>query len=55
MEDILNKVQTPCYICDEKLLEKNLQKLDSLQQQTGVKILLAIKAFEALKILPVER
>ena len=41
----LNKVQTPCYICEEELLEKNLQLLKQIEDQSGAKILLALKGF----------
>ena len=36
---------TPCYVCEESLLEANLKILESIQNQTGIKILLALKAF----------
>ncbi len=36
---------TPVFICQEDLLEKNLQTLDYVQQKTGAKILLALKGF----------
>ena len=41
----ITKVETPCYIVDERLLTKNLQVLKSVKDRTGVKILLAQKAF----------
>lgn len=40
-----NKIKTPCYIVDEKLLTKNLEILKYVQDKTGAKILLATKAF----------
>jgi carboxynorspermidine decarboxylase len=42
--DITN-IETPCYIVDERLLIKNLEVLKSVKDRTGVKILLAQKAF----------
>ncbi len=36
---------TPCYIVDERLLEKNLKILHSVQKRTGCNILLALKGF----------
>ena len=45
LENILNDVVTPCYICEEALLEKKLQLLEHIQQKSGVKILLALKGF----------
>jgi carboxynorspermidine decarboxylase len=40
-----NKVKTPCYICDEELLESNLKILDDVQRRSGAKIILALKGF----------
>ncbi len=45
-------VPTPCYIVDEKLLDRNLQILDSVQQRTGCKILLALKGFSMFATFP---
>lgn len=36
---------SPCYVCEEKLLEKNLQLLKYVQDEADVKILLALKGF----------
>ncbi len=44
MQDF-SKVQTPCYICEEELLENNLKLLDSVQKESGAKIILALKGF----------
>ena len=41
----VDKIKTPCYICEEELLEKNLQILDSVQKKSGAKIILALKGF----------
>jgi carboxynorspermidine decarboxylase len=38
-------VPTPAYVVDFRLLERNLQILDSVQQRTGCQILLALKGF----------
>lgn len=43
---------TPCYVVDEGLLEKNLQILDSVQQRTGCRILLAQKGFSMFSVYP---
>jgi len=40
-----SKVPTPCYVCEETLLEKNLKILDYVQKRSGAKILLALKGF----------
>ncbi|MBI5094244.1 MAG: carboxynorspermidine decarboxylase [Candidatus Hydrogenedentes bacterium] len=51
----LNDVPTPCYVCDESLLEQNLRLLDSVQQRTGCKILLALKGFAMWATFPLVR
>lgn len=40
-----NEVQTPSYICEEELLEKNLKLLQYVQMSSGAKIILALKGF----------
>ncbi|MDD2457082.1 MAG: carboxynorspermidine decarboxylase [Eubacteriales bacterium] len=47
-----HSVPTPCYVVDEKLLERNLKILDSVQQRTGCKILLALKGFSMFATFP---
>ncbi len=41
----INKLPSPCYIVDERLLKKNLEILDRVQKESGAKIILATKAF----------
>ena len=36
---------TPMYICEEALLEKNLQLMERVQRESGAKIILALKGF----------
>jgi len=43
----LGELDTPCYLIDLGLLEKNLQVLQLVQQRTGCKILLAQKGYAA--------
>jgi len=47
-----NSLPTPCYIIDERLLEKNLKVLDQVQKQTGCSILLALKGFSMFSTFP---
>ncbi|MFH0925629.1 MAG: carboxynorspermidine decarboxylase [bacterium] len=47
-----SKIPTPCYILDEKLLEKNLALLDNVQKKSGAKILLALKGFAMWNTFP---
>lgn len=39
------RIDTPCFVVDEIALQRNLDILDSVQQRTGAKILLALKGF----------
>lgn len=48
----LNSIPSPCYVVDERLLIKNLEVLDSVQQRTGCKILLAQKGFSMYSVYP---
>ncbi|MCD6257983.1 MAG: carboxynorspermidine decarboxylase [Helicobacteraceae bacterium] len=40
-----SNIPSPCYVCEEALLEKNLELLEYVQQQSGAKIILALKGF----------
>lgn len=42
---IAKKIKEPCYILDEEKLEKNLEILHYVKEQSGAKILLALKGF----------
>jgi carboxynorspermidine decarboxylase len=48
-------IPTPCYVCDEAALESNLKILDSVQQRTGCRILLALKGFAMYSLFPLIR
>ncbi len=41
----LDNIKTPCYVCEEELLEHNLKVLKNIQDQSGAKIILALKGF----------
>ncbi|WP_456401780.1 carboxynorspermidine decarboxylase [Hydrogenimonas sp.] len=41
----ISQVPTPCYVCEEALLERNLKILDRVRERSGAKILLALKGF----------
>ncbi|MEM7180297.1 MAG: carboxynorspermidine decarboxylase [Spirochaetota bacterium] len=45
IESVKSKVDSPAYLLDDKLLENNCKSLGQLQKETGVSILLALKAF----------
>ena len=40
-----SKISTPCYVVDRRLLQKNLEVLEYVQNSTECKILLALKGF----------
>lgn len=46
------KVETPCYVIDERQLRRNLELLRYVRQESGCKILLAQKAFSAFAVYP---
>ena len=46
------KVETPCYVIDEKQLRKNLELLKYVREKAGCKILLAQKAYSAFATYP---
>jgi len=48
----LSGLPSPCYIVDERLLKRNLEILQSIQQRTGCKILLALKGFSMYSVFP---
>ena len=41
----IEDIPTPCYVCEEELLEKNLLILDDVQKRSGAKVILALKGF----------
>lgn len=49
----IQKLPTPCYVVDEKLLRRNLEVLDHVQKSTGAKILLALKGFSMFSTFPI--
>jgi carboxynorspermidine decarboxylase len=46
------RVPSPCFVVDEVAIERNLQILQQVQQQSGAKILLALKAFSMFSLAP---
>lgn len=43
--DSLDELPSPAFVCEERLLKKNLELLKKVQERSGVKILLALKGF----------
>lgn len=50
--DWINKVDTPCYVIDERRLRENLEILADVRRRAGCKILLAQKAYSAFATYP---
>jgi diaminopimelate decarboxylase len=42
----IKSINTPAYVVDERLLRKNLETLDYVQESTGCKILLALRNYK---------
>ena len=52
---VIETLPTPCYIVDEKRLRENGEVLCHLRERTGVKVLLAQKAFSVFGTYPILR
>ena len=48
----LSRVPSPCYVVDEAATERNLQVLARVQEESGAKVLLALKAFSMFAMAP---
>ena len=44
-KEITDRVKTPCYLISEAVIKRNCELLASVQERTGAKILLALKAY----------
>lgn len=51
----INKLPSPCYVMEEKLLRDNLSLIKSVKDRAGVNIILAFKAFALWKAFPIVR
>ncbi len=51
----LSKIPNPCYVIEESLLRKNLEKIRNVSQEAGVEIILAFKGFSLWKVFPIVR
>ena len=50
-----DSVDTPCFIVNEDLLERNMKILETVKKESGVKILLALKGFAMYSTFPLIR
>ena len=46
------RIPTPCYVCDEEKLKRNLITLERVQKEAGCRILLALKGFAMFSAFP---
>lgn len=53
--ELVQKVETPCYLISEDIISENCAILDGVQLRTGAKILLALKAFALPALFPIIR
>ncbi len=47
------QIPNPCYVIEEALLRKNLEKIRNVSQEAGVEIILAFKGFSMWKVFPI--
>ncbi|MDP4184064.1 MAG: carboxynorspermidine decarboxylase, partial [Bacteroidota bacterium] len=40
-----NRIPSPCYVLDERLLRKNLELIANVKKEAGIDIILAFKGF----------
>ncbi|MRJ02255.1 MAG: carboxynorspermidine decarboxylase [Epsilonproteobacteria bacterium] len=52
IEEVLHRIPTPCYICEERLLRRNLEILDEIERESGAKIIVALKGFAMWSTFP---
>ena len=55
LENNIDKIPSPCYVLEEKLLRRNLTLIRSVAQRANVEIILAFKAFALWKSFPIFR
>ncbi|MDO9263371.1 MAG: carboxynorspermidine decarboxylase, partial [Desulfosalsimonadaceae bacterium] len=51
----LRRVSTPCFVLDLAALKRNLKILQTVQDRTGCRILLALKGFAMFSVFPLIR
>ncbi len=54
-KNMINNIETPCYVLEEDLFRKNLSLIRSVKEQAGIEIILAFKAFALWKTFPIIR
>lgn len=54
-DTLVSRVETPCYLISEEAVRRNCETLARVQERTGAKILLALKAFALPELFPLIR
>jgi carboxyaminopropylagmatine decarboxylase len=52
MKNILSTLPSPCWLLEEEKLQKNLELISDIKQQSGAKVLLALKGYALWKSFP---
>src|SRR5690606_14931674 len=52
VEMIIEKIPSPAFVLEEKLLRKNLELIAGVQREAGVEIILALKGFAMWSVFP---
>jgi carboxynorspermidine decarboxylase len=47
------EIPSPCFVIDEALLRRNLEKISNIRDQAGIEIILALKGFALWSVFPV--
>lgn len=55
MNYLSDAIPSPCYLCDEALLERNLKLMQRVQEESGATIILALKGFSMWSTFPLVR
>jgi len=50
-----SQIPSPCYVLEDRLLRKNLELLQYVQQQAGIEIICALKGFSMFSTFPMVR
>lgn len=51
----IRQIPSPCYVCDLRLLRRNLERLAEVQRESGAAILCALKGFSLFSTFPLVR
>ena len=50
-----NKIPSPCFVLEEKLLRRNLELIKRVKEEAGISIILAFKGFAMWSVFPIVR